>query len=225
LGRSNLKARNRAAVGKSATRAAILGSALSGLVVVLLAGCAGPSQIAPLPTPSIASAERQAESEGLPSGVTPSDCPHRPEAGFLDVWSNEQVWSSLGCALGPSQPASGTEVYFCDGAYSLWLSEERVFLVLPSWPHLWTLIEDESGVPGDEPLMSVPELRPEPCFVPSGRHAWLADSLDHERHTDLLARTEEITFDGALQYFEGGWLLWNGDVCFVLFADHTWTMF
>jgi hypothetical protein len=225
LSAAHLKTPGRVASGNRAIGAGMFVRALAGLLVILMAGCAGPVAIAPQPSPSTASRDSPKASPSLPSGYPPSDCLHTPEAGFLKVWSNAQVRPRLGCALAPSEYASGSEVYFCDGTHSLWLSEQGVFVVLPIWPHLWTLVEDHSGVPADEPLMPVPESSPEPCFVPSGRHGWVADSLAGERNTDLLARTEETTFDGATQYFEGGWLLWNGDVCFVLFADHTWTMF
>jgi len=41
----------------------------------------------------------------------------------------------------------------------------------------------------------------------------------------LWARTSETAFSGAIQQFEEGWLFWDGNVCFVLFSDGTWTMF
>jgi hypothetical protein len=65
----------------------------------------------------------------------------------------------------------------------------------------------------------------EPCFPASGRHGWLAHSPPWvERCRGLLASSER-GFAGAMERFEGGWLLWNGNVCFVLFADGTWTMY
>jgi len=222
---AHLKTPSRLALGTRLVGARRFVCTLAGLLAILMMACRAPDPCAPQPSPKVASRESPAASPDLQSGLPPSDCLHTAEAGFLEVWSNEHIWPRLGCAIASAEAASGTEVYFCDGTHSLWLSEQRVFVVLPSWPHLWTLMEDESGVPGDEPLMPVPEPRPEPCFVPSGRHGWLADALARERSADLLARTEETAFDGATQYFEGGWLLWNGDVCFALFADHTWTMF
>jgi hypothetical protein len=63
----------------------------------------------------------------------------------------------------------------------------------------------------------------EPCFEASGRHGWLANLLAEECRG--LSRSNETLFSGAMEQFEGGWLLWNGNVCFVLFADGTWTMF
>lgn len=66
---------------------------------------------------------------------------------------------------------------------------------------------------------------PEPCFEASGRHGWLANEPPWAAECRGLSRSSETLFNGAMEQFEGGWLLWNGNVCFVLFADGTWTMF
>jgi len=65
----------------------------------------------------------------------------------------------------------------------------------------------------------------EPCFQASGRHGWLANLPPWAERCRGLSATNETIFSGAMEQFEGGWLLWNGNVCFVLFADGTWTMF
>jgi hypothetical protein len=65
----------------------------------------------------------------------------------------------------------------------------------------------------------------EPCFRASGRHGWLANLSPWSEKCRGLSATNETIFNGAMEQFEGGWLLWNGNVCFVLFADGTWTMF
>ncbi len=65
----------------------------------------------------------------------------------------------------------------------------------------------------------------EPCFPASGRHGWLANLPAWAERCRGLSRANETIFSGAMEQFEGGWLLWNGNVCFVLFADGTWTMF
>jgi hypothetical protein len=65
----------------------------------------------------------------------------------------------------------------------------------------------------------------EPCFRASGRHGWLANLSPWSEKCRGLSATNEAVFNGAMEQFEGGWLLWNGNVCFVLFADGTWTMF
>jgi len=65
----------------------------------------------------------------------------------------------------------------------------------------------------------------EPCFRASGRHGWLANLAPWAERCRGLSATNETIFNRAMEQFEGGWLLWNGNVCFVLFADGTWTMF
>jgi len=155
----------------------------------------------------------------------PSDCPHMPLGGFNDVWRNEQVYPRLGCAVTPAEIATGTETYLCDGTHTLWLSEKRLFVVIPVWLHPWRFVADGSDLPRDVSLMEEPVSRPQPCFPVSGRHGWLVRLLNPDSANDLWARTSETAFSGAIQQFEGGWLFWNGNVCFVLFEDGTWTMF
>ena len=202
-----------------------------GLLVVLvvpLASCARSGLLPPehpeTPTVSIEGWTPSLSPTPL-SALPSSDCPHMPLGGFYDVWRNEQVWPRLGCAVAPAEAVIGTEAYLCDGTHSLWLSEKRLFVVLPVWPHSWTFVPDESNLLPDAPLMEEPVPRPKPCFPISGRHGWLARSLSPEAAHGLWARTSETAFSGAIQQFEEGWLFWNGNVCFVLFADGTWTMF
>jgi hypothetical protein len=173
------------------------------------------SSAEPTPVPSLVS----------PLTLPPSECPYEPEGGFMDVWRNEQVSPRLGCAVGPAERVTGTEVYLCDGTHSLWLIERRLFFVIPVWPGSWALVPDESNLTPDIPLMDEPVPRSEPCFPVTGRHRWVARSQSSQTVPRLSARTGETPFTGVTQRFEGGWLLWNGNVCLVLFADGTWTMF
>jgi len=219
----------------------------------------------------------------------PSNCPHIPLGGFYDVWRNEQVWPRLGCAVAAAEAITGTEAYLCDATHSLWLREERLFVVVRVFPGPWAFVPDESGLPLDAPLMvaptpqlpkptpGLPTVMPVPtptpvallippiitltpsshltqlsialppsesgllpeassietpippwplgCFPATGRHGWLARTIAGTEKNGGWSRTSETTFNGAIQQFEGGWLLWNGNVCFVLFADGRWTMF
>jgi hypothetical protein len=151
-----------------------------------------------------------------------------PLGGFNDVWRNEQVYPRLGCAVAPAEAVAGTETYLCDGTHTLWLREKRLFIVIPAWPYYpdqWRFVADESNWPEDVPLMEEPVPRPQPCFLIWGRHSWLVQALHPGTADERWARTSETPFAGALQQFAGGWLFWNGNVCFVLFADGTWTMF
>lgn len=158
------------------------------------------------------------------SVALPSNCPHMPLGGFYDVWRNEQVWPRLGCAVTPAEAVTGTEAYLCS-AHSLWLREKRLFIIVRDSGLSWTLVPDESSLPPDAPLMVEPIPRTGPCFPATGRHGWLARATAGAEKRDGWSRTSETIFEGAIQQFEGGWLLWNGNVCFVLFADSTWTMF
>ena len=148
-----------------------------------------------------------------------------PLGGFYDVWHNEQVWPRLGCSVAPAEAVTGTETYLCDGTHTLWLSEASLFAVISVGPRSWSFVADESNLPGDVPLMEELVPRPRPCFPVSGRHGWLVRSLNPDAANGLWARTSETAFSGVIQQFEEGWLFWNGNVCFVLFADSTWTMF
>ncbi len=172
------------------------------------------------PTVSVQATSLASEtpSEALP---TPN-CVHEVTGGFGDVWRNEQVWPHLGCAVAPAEGVNGTEVYWCDGTHSLWLKERELFVVIRVGLEGWQFVADESNVPAGTALMEEPAPRPEPCFEMRGRHGWLAEWLGRE---GKWARTSETAFDGVLQQFEGGWLLWNGNVCFVLFEGGRWTMF
>ena len=197
--------------------------ALICLIVAASAACDGPSEPWSEPgwTPTIPLAT---PTSILPSRP-PSDCPHVPMGGFNDVWRNEQVYPRLGRAVAPAESVTGTEAYLCDGTHTLWLSEKRLFAVIPIWPHPWHFVADESRLPDDVPLMEGPDHPPEPCFPASGRHGWLAQVLTPENTNGPWARSSETAFSGVIQGFEGGWLLWNGNVCFVLFEDGSWTMF
>jgi len=155
----------------------------------------------------------------------PSNCPHMPLGGFYDVWRNEHVWPRLGCAVAPAEAVTGTEAYLCGAAHSLWLREKRLFIVVRSFPGPWAFVSDESGLSPDAPLMLEPVPRTQPCFPATGRHGWLAHTIAGTEQHGEWSRTSETTFNGAIQQFEDGWLLWNGNVCFVLFADGRWTMF
>lgn len=219
------KSGNRAWLAPS--RGAIRGIRLIiGLVCLVVAAAAGCRQWSdPSSEPKWTPTSQGAALATVPPDGLPSDCLHVPEAGFYDVWRNEQVYPRLACAGAPAESATGTEAYLCDGTHTLWLREKRLFAVIPVWSHPWRFVPDESNMPDDEPLMEGEAHPPEPCFLASGRHGWLAELLSPEDRKGPRARTSETPFSGAIQSFEGGWLLWNGNVCFVLFDDGSWTMF
>jgi hypothetical protein len=154
----------------------------------------------------------------------PPDCPHVPLAGFNDVWHNDQVWPRLGCAIAPAEAISGTEAYLrC--MHSIWLHDKHIFVAIPYSLRGWSFVPDESGIPTDTPLMVEPVPRSAYDFPATGRHGWLANLPAYVNECDGRSRTGETVFEGQIQQFERGWLLWNGNVCFVLFDDGFWTMF
>ncbi len=188
------------------------------LAVVLLAGAA--AYIRFYGTDRASPEQGRERAASLPD----LNCSHTPLGGFYDVWSNPQVWPHLGCAVAPAEPVTGTEAYpAC--MHSLWLREKRLFVIVEDSGRRWLFVPDESGLPEDTPLMVGPASRPQPYFPATGRHGWLVRSSAWGARCGDGARGNETVFSGALQQFEGGWLLWNSDVCFVLFADGTWTMF
>ena len=153
--------------------------------------------------------------------ASPLNCPHTPLGGFYDVWSSERVQPRLGCAVAPAEPITGTEAYLCC-MHSIWVREKNLFVVVQDFQQKWVFTPDESRLPSDQPLMLEPVPRSKPCFPATGRHGWLASSYLWVEQCSGESRSGEVVFHGAIQQFEGGWLLWNGNVCFVLFADGTW---
>ena len=196
---------------------------LAPVLVAVLTGCvpagAPPSERARAPTASTGRGTEPPPPGTSPAGP-PSDCPHVPLGGFGEVWHDGQVWPCLGCAVAAAEPISGTEAYLCSGTHAIWLRERRLFVAIRDSGRRWEFVADESGLPADAPLMVAPTPPSPPCFEATGRHGWLA-----RREGGDLSRSGETEFSGAMQAFEGGWLLWNGNVCFVLFSDGTWTMF
>ena len=130
----------------------------------------------------------------------------------------------LGCATAPAEAISGTEAYLRCG-HSLWLGEQQLFVLIPYPLRGWRFIPDDSGISPDGPLMVAPVPRSAVDFPATGRHGWLANLPALMDECAGRATTDETVFAGQMQQFEGGWLLWNGDVCFILFDDGTWTMF
>jgi hypothetical protein len=201
-------------VGLVSIRVLILAAALMGC------GSFAPSSTAP-------PGETQAVDvlpTSTPPGPPPTDCPHMPLGGFNDVWRDAQVYPRLGCAIEPAEPISGTEAYLCC-MHSIWVRGKSLFVAIADHPTQWSFAEDASGLPADEALMVAPVPRSQPCFPATGRHGWLARSPAWAETCEGNAWSNETAFSGAMQAFEGGWLLWNSNVCFVLFADGTWKMF
>lgn len=155
----------------------------------------------------------------------PGHCPHYPLGGFYDVWRNEQVFPQIGCALQPAVVVRGTEAYL-DCMHALWLQEQQLFVALAytSAGYDWQFVDDASGIPPEAPLMEAPVPREGLTFPANGRHAWLAAAVTNPS-CDGRAQSSETTFVGQMQQFENGWLLWNGQVAFVLLNGGAYLMF
>ncbi|HUT20589.1 MAG TPA: hypothetical protein VM366_15645 [Anaerolineae bacterium] len=158
-----------------------------------------------------------------PPEPPPADCPHIPLGGFNDVWRGAQVYPRLGCATDPAEPISGTGPTCAARTRSG--CESGLFVTIADHQMRWTFVGGEPGLPPDAALMVTSVPRSQPCFPATGRHGWLARSPAWAEMCEGAAWSDETAFNGAMQAFEGGWLLWNGNVCFVLFADGTWIMF
>lgn len=196
---------------------------LMAVLVTITVGCVSLGSLSPEPLQTAATPTDTPAP--TPTAAPPLDCPHMPLGGFNDVWRNYQVYPRLGCAVEAAEVATGTEIYLCNGTHTLWLREKQLFVVIPAWSHPWHFVADESSLPEDTPLMEEPVQHTELCFPISGRHGWVVRQLNPDREGDLWAKTSEMAFSGVIQKFERGWLFWNGNVCFVLFEDSTWTMF
>ena len=200
-----------------------------GLIFVLasiLTGCGSLSPVPPeLPSEPSALIETPlpAPDSTLLPATLPSNCPHMPLGGFDEVWRNVQVWPRLGCAVAPAEIITGTEAYLAC-IHAIWLRDQRLFVALEYGPR-WSFVPDGSNVPLDEPLMVEPVPRAHPMFPATGRHGWLANSAWYADRCRGSSSTAETEFSGQMQQFEHGWLLWNGNVCFVLFDDQTYIFF
>ncbi len=200
---------------------------LTALVVSTSTGCAALSASRPESSPTAISQSQPVIPTPSPIVLTlapPSNCPHLPLGGFNEVWRNDQVWPRLGCAVAPAESVSGTEAYLrC--MHSLWLSQQHRFIAVPYPLRGWSFIPDESGIASDAPLMVMPYPLTTDDFAATGRHGWLANQPPYSQECAGRSRSGETPFEGQIQQFQGGWLLWNGNVCFVFFEDGTWTMF
>ncbi len=213
-----------------------------------LAGLTGTPTIAPVlltPMPTRTSLAAPAAPDLL---VTPTfalplpdpTCEATPMWGLGDVWSNEAVRTRLGCLVGDQVGVQGEELYF----------ERGHMLSRPGAGLIYVLFgQPEAGTWGAfADTFLPPDLSSDPAIVPptpeSGvpvlmqpqgslgklwrENAWLREALGwalvpYGENGEALAVTR---FEGVVQDFERGTLLWNGNVCFVLrTSDMSWTMY
>ncbi len=169
-------------------------------------------------------------------------CLATPMWGLGDVWRNEAVRTRLGCPVGEQMGIEGEELYFQNG-HALWCPSAGLIYVLfyHRQAEGWGAFADtfQPTDPETDPTI----VEPTPMSGPGGRlysqpagrfgklwraNAWLREELgwalvpyDGKGHA-----LRRIRFNGAVQDFERGVLLWNGDVCFVLRTDDmSWDMY
>ena len=160
--------------------------------------------------------------------------------GLGDVWSNEAVRTRLGCPVGDQAGVHGEQLYF-EGGHMLRRPDEGLVYVLFDMPGTgsWGAFADAfrlTDMSSDPELVApTPESGVAVYMQPEGPFGklWRENVLLRERLGWALVPYDasgqsltELTFDGAVQDFERGTLLWNGDVCFVLRTDDmSWTMY
>jgi hypothetical protein len=163
--------------------------------------------------------------------------------GLGDVWSNESVRTRLGCPTGEQVGIQGEELYFQNG-HMIWRPDVGLLYVLtdtPWRPEGWGAFVDtfQPSDPESDPTI----VQPTPMSGPGGEiysqplgrfgklwreNAWLREVLEWAKvpYDDQGQPQSSIRFEGAVQDFERGVLLWNGDVCFVLRTDDmSWDMY
>jgi hypothetical protein len=187
------------------------------------------SALDPTPTPTF----------GLPRPEP--TCSATPMWGLGDVWNNLDVRTRLGCLVGDQTAIAAEELYF-EGGHMLWRPDAGLIHVLfdhPWQPQGWGAFVDTfqaSDIETDPTIADPTPMADMPIYMqPQGRfgklwreNAWLRDRLGWAQipYDGEGGAMSSITFDGAVQDFQHGVLLWNGDVCFVLRNDDmSWDMY
>jgi len=190
-----------------------------------------PTRTSPPPLP--ASAASPTPTFGLP--LPEPTCDTTPMWGLGDVWSNEDVRTRLGCPTGEQVGVQGEEMYFQNG-HVLWRSDLGLIYVLfkPLQPNGWGAFVDTFQPSDPDSAAPTPAADAQVDIQFTNRfgrlwrdHPWLQERLGGSINQSVDGEDAFITpFGGAAQDFEGGTLLWNEDVCFVLRTDDmSWTMY
>jgi len=183
--------------------------------------------VLPTPTPTF----------GLP--LPDPTCDATPMWGLGDVWNNQDVRTRLGCPVTEQLGLQGEEMHFQHGVMILRPDVDLIYVLFERrQPQGWGAYTDgylESDL-GSDPSLVSPTTKPGtlPLLQPTGpfgklwrENAWLRETLGWAvgNHPDSTAEAA-VAFAGAVQDFEGGVLLWNGSVCFVLRTDDmSWDMY
>jgi hypothetical protein len=178
---------------------------------------------------------------GLP--LPEPTCEATPMWGLGDVWSNEQVRTRLGCLLDEQIGIQGEELYFQSGHMVYRPDLGLIYVLFNGYQESegWGAFVDtfQPSDPDTDPLVVEPTPMPGPggkiYSQPAGRfgklwreNSWLRDKLGWARVTyDGQGQAlSKIPFNGVVQDFQRGVLLWSGDVCFVLRTDDmSWLLY
>lgn len=226
------------------------------LLLVILAGCStwlpsptpGENPGIVRDTPTIAAALltpaslRTGTPIGLSSSLTPTPtfglvvarptCAQTPMWGLGDVWANEEVRSRLGCPVGEQKGVRGEKVRLEKGTM-LWRPDTNVIYVLfdGQGPGTWGTFAVASSAPSASPSCSpVIAANTDTSHVPPpGRFGelWCANPWLQKRLGWAVAQESGGgSFEGAVQDFELGVLLWDGELCFALrIDDMSWAIY
>jgi hypothetical protein len=205
-----------------------------------------PVLLTPAPTHTPLPTSPPSEASPTPTFALPlpdPTCNATPMWGLGDVWSNEKVRTRLRCPTADQVGIQGEELYFQNG-HMIWRPDVGLIYVLvntPWQPEGWGAFVATFQPPDPESDPTIVEPTPmsgsggKIYSQPLGRfgklwreNAWLRESLGWARvpYDEEGQPQSGIGFDGAVQDFEHGVLLWNGDVCFVLRTDDmSWDMY
>jgi len=205
-----------------------------------------PQLLTPAPTYTLLPTSPASEASPTPTFGLPlpePTCLATPMWGLGDVWNNESVRTRLGCLVGEQIGIQGEELYFENG-HMLWRPDIGLIYVLfenPWKPGGWGAFVDtyQPSDPDSDPTLVAPTPMPGPdgkvYSQPLGRFGklWRGNDWLREKLGWALVPSDNrgealpsIRFDGVVQDFEHGVLLWNGAVCFVLRTDDmSWDMY
>jgi hypothetical protein len=164
-----------------------------------------------------------------PDPAEPGACERNPVSGFGALWSgNDLIRGLLLCPLEDELPFQGTVQSFSHGELLRLdpinsLTHRQIFALVP--------IEGEESVWGTLPHYETDVLPPDPPagFVspdPLFHTAWIDGQCCHPNPQpirDLLGwgTSEAVTVEIAMQRFEGGTMIWRGDLDEILVLEQT----
>lgn len=178
----------------------------------------------PTATPAVTAAPTAVAPRTATAGpAAVAECRSKPVRSFGKIYSeNPNVARPLGCPLEPEKAGFSAEQFFQQG-YMFWRSDTRQIYAITNNGR-WAVFPDTftEGEPTPVPTAPPPPglMAPVRGF---GKIWWAQKDV---RESLGWAMSPERGFDGAVQVFERGAMLWSdGRFIFVLFSDGTWLRF